>query len=659
VLRHVPALDVDIDGSVRLRGNQRVVIQLNGRTAPLRGQQLALFLQQLPASMLDRVEVIPNPSARHDPDGMAGIVNIVLKQSADLGTSGGGSLGLATGGRSSGSGNLGYQRGRVTLFGSYGYLDDRRDDVGSNYRELRSGAEVPYLEQAIASRLAPRSHSLTGNADLRLGRTTVLSASALLSIREHEQATRNEHVGLDGQRAAVYRHGRVSDVDNHGRAAQAGLTLQHTLRPREHELSADLRLSRSVNDIHHRFAQYPHAPEGVAQSAPERREAHRIETQSSALTAQVDYTRSLPKGLRMEAGYKATLRQLDNALGVSEWRGGADGFADRPERSNAFRFDEQIHAGYTVLTAGRGRVQAQGGLRMEHAETDFALADAGVTANGYSQLFPSASLAYSRQQGEQLKASYTKRIQRPDAAMLNPFVVADDPSNLLVGNPHLRPEYTHAFELSYVKSGSRGSLQLTPYFRRSTDVIRRIKEVGDDGVSVTTYRNLSTSDSYGADVTGSWKVGALSGFLGWNLFQMSTDASNLSEGLSVGHASSWSVRGSMGWKVDARTDAQVLGMYRAPLTVEQGWISGVSMLQLALRRKVLNDKGSISLRVTDPLDTMGFSFWTADERHYQESHRHFRIRSVHLGFSYSVGQQPRVRRLQADPEQNAPDLGIR
>src|SRR5687767_8148757 len=135
VLQNVPSIEVDQDGKVSLRGNQNVAVQINGRPSPVRGDQLANFLQQLPANMIESVEVIPNPSARYEPEGMAGIVNIVLKQNAELGLSGGFTTGAGTGGRYNASGNLGWQRGPLTLFGSYGFRRDARQSSGSNYLE--------------------------------------------------------------------------------------------------------------------------------------------------------------------------------------------------------------------------------------------------------------------------------------------------------------------------------------------------------------------------------------------------------------------------------------------------------------------------------------------------------------------------------------------
>ncbi|MDQ3949394.1 MAG: TonB-dependent receptor, partial [Gemmatimonadota bacterium] len=132
VLDAVPSVQVDGDGKVSLRGNENVVVQINGRPSPLRGTQLGAYLKALPANVVERIEVIPNPSAKHDPEGMAGIINIVLKQSVDLGWSGGVNLGFANSDRYNGSGNVGYQRGRLTLFTSYGRNLDRRGVFGIN-----------------------------------------------------------------------------------------------------------------------------------------------------------------------------------------------------------------------------------------------------------------------------------------------------------------------------------------------------------------------------------------------------------------------------------------------------------------------------------------------------------------------------------------------
>ncbi|HEX8432177.1 MAG TPA: TonB-dependent receptor, partial [Longimicrobium sp.] len=172
VLRNVPAVEVDQDGRVSLRGNQNVAVQINGRVAPMRGDQLGQFLQQLPAGMVDRVEVVPNPSAKYDPEGMAGIVNIVMKQNVDLGLSGGATLAAGTNNRYNGSGNLGYQAGRMTLFGSYGFFADGRETRGFNNRTnldpTRPDLDIPidYLNQLSEGEGRMRSHTLNTSAEM-------------------------------------------------------------------------------------------------------------------------------------------------------------------------------------------------------------------------------------------------------------------------------------------------------------------------------------------------------------------------------------------------------------------------------------------------------------------------------------------------------------
>jgi outer membrane receptor protein involved in Fe transport len=227
-----------------------------------------------------------------------------------------------------------------------------------------------------------------------------------------------------------------------------------------------------------------------------------------------------------------------------------------------------------------------------------------------------------------------------------------------VGNPYLKPEYTHAFELGYQQSGRFGSIQLSPFFRRTVDAVRSIKTVDDDGVSTVTFQNLATSDSWGSDVNGSVRFGKLSGFAGFSAFKTVTDGSNVEDGLSS-DAFSWSARASGTWRITPRLDLTGFYMYRAPMDVERGRISGFSMVTFSARRRLFGNKGNVTLRMMDPFDQMKFSFITSDARHYQESTSRFNMRGVFLSFGFNVGQQPRIRTRAQEPDQTAPDIGIR
>src|SRR5437879_3632428 len=200
VLRNVPAVDVDIDNIVSLRGNTGVVLQINGRPSPLKPAQLGNFLAQVPADMVDKVEVIPNPSARENPEGDAGIINIVLKQKADEGRSGGLTVGGGTTGHVDAGGNLGYERGPLSLFGSYGFLRDNRPRRDTIFRVNDYQSPLTYLEEAGLRTQIPLAHTLTGSVGYQLGEHDALSADADYSTRNEAETYSLLYRDLDSGR---------------------------------------------------------------------------------------------------------------------------------------------------------------------------------------------------------------------------------------------------------------------------------------------------------------------------------------------------------------------------------------------------------------------------------------------------------------------------
>jgi outer membrane receptor protein involved in Fe transport len=659
VLRNVPAIEVDIDGRVSMRGSDNVAVQINGRPAPMRGDQLAMFLQQLPANMVERVEVIPNPSARFDPDGMAGIVNIVLRQNTDLGASGGLTMGAGTNGRINASGNAGYQAGPWSLFGSYGFLtDDRRTDA-YNFRENRFLDPMTILQQDTDGRMNPMSHNLNANAEYRLTPQNSLAGSFMFSQRGVETHNRNDYLTMNAGRDVLSRHLRLADTENSGGTVDGSLGFRRVVQRSAHELNAELRVNRSTSDVENVNSMQAVELDGTPNGALPSYERTALDAVNHSLTAQLDYMRPVAEGLRLETGYKGTLRLLDHDFTAARRAPGEQQWATDLDRSNAFDYEEQVHAGYAVLNAVRGQYQLQGGLRLEQAATRFDLAAGDSYDNDYFSFFPSGLLAYNLTESTQLKASYSKRIQRPNTQLLNPFVFSEDPLNLFVGNPYLGPEYTHAFELGYQTRGALGTFQLTPFFRRTVDAVRRVKTVDDEGVAITTFANFATSDSYGGDATMSFRFGPLNGFAGVNAYRVVTDGSNVESSLAS-DAFGWTSRSSLSYRVNPRLDLQGFLMYRAPMQVEQGRVSGMTMMHLGARQKVFGERGNLSLRVTDPFGLMGFSFITEDDRHYQESRRSFGMRGVYLGLSLNVGRPPRMqqRPQQPDGEMQAPETGI-
>ncbi|HZG43536.1 MAG TPA: outer membrane beta-barrel protein, partial [Longimicrobium sp.] len=441
VLRNIPAVEVDQDGRVSLRGNQNVAVQVNGRPTPMRGDQLAAFLQQLPANVVENVEVIPNPSAKYEPEGMAGIVNIVLKQNADLGLSYGVQAGVGTGGRFNGSGNVGYQAGALTLFGNYGFRRDERQNRGFNTISAYTDSvsrQLDYMtNQQNGGEFNMQSHMFNGSADLRLGARDVLSSSVLLSRGAMDAEADNRYVRRSASGGLVRETRGLTDNENSDVTADGSLSFKHTVQPQQNELSAELRFNRSRNEMSSVTEEaLMNGAAGAFATNP--RTGQENEAVTRNLTLQADYTRPLA-GFKLETGYKGTLRMLDNEQSIL--RTGPSGL--EVAGSSAFDYDENVNAGYAVLSRGFGGVQTQAGLRGEYTSRDFSLGTGESYPKDYWSWFPSGLVALNLDDRRQVRLSYSRRIQRPDTRMLNPFSFSEDPRNRFTGNPGLEPEYTH------------------------------------------------------------------------------------------------------------------------------------------------------------------------------------------------------------------------
>lgn len=644
VLRHVPAIEVDGDNRVSLRGNESVVVQINGRTSPMRGEQLGNFLAQLPATMVARVEVVPNPSARNDPEGMAGIINIVLKENTDLGISGGANVGGGSTGQVNVSGNLGYQRGALTLFGNYGFMRDERTVTGFTDRAAHEEGLLPYLEGDVLGYNRPLSHSLNATADYRLGARDAVSSSLIVSRRSGERDQRNTYRELDADRVVTARYLRGNVTEDAQLMADWALTYRRTTARAGDGLTAELRANRFGGDAHVLLrSQALETGSGLPAGLPSL-ETNLTDEAQRTVFAQADWTRTVAARTKLETGYKATFRDMTNAFDVATSSDGGATYEADATRTNAFAYDERVHAVYGVLSQGLGAFDLQAGLRVEQANTRFDLETTGERYDSdYRSYYPSAIAAWNVDATRQLRASYSKRVRRPDTRQLNPFGFREDALNQFAGNPMLQPEYTHAYELGYQQSFAKGSLQLTPFARHTVNAVRMLRSVDDAGVLTTTFANVATSDSYGTDVNGSLRLGRVSGFGGVSLFQQVTDGSNLSTAVSS-RALGWSARANATVKLTPLLDLQGFVMYRAPMTTEQGRMAAWSMTNLALRQKLRGDQTSVTLRLMDPFNTMGFGSATDDGRYYQTSERRFGARGAFLSFSHAFGRPPRISR---------------
>ena len=659
VLESVPSVQVDADGKVSLRGNENVVVQINGRPTPIRGAQLAGYLRQLPANTIERVEVIPNPSAKQDPEGMAGIINIVMKQGVDLGTSGGFTLSGSTADRYSGGANIGHQSGPLAFFVSYGYSSDERLVTGINDRTRLLAPNTPrsFTEQDVNGTNGNSGHNFSFNSDYQFNKRDVLSTTLQLNRRRATDGTTMAYSELNGAHEVQDRYDRLRDSGNRNWLADASLAFKHTITPQHHELSAEVRYNhqndRDETDL------WRQAIDAAATRSDLENDLAVANTNS--LTAQLDYTRDLSKVVKLETGYKLNVRWLDRDFAVMKDAVGNGAWLPS-DLSNALTLDENVNAAYGVLSKSGKKVDLQGGLRAEYATRDFTLANTGESfPHTYRSLFPSGLLNYKLNDKSQAKLSYSRRIRRPGTQELNPFPVFMDLQNVFLGNAQLDPEYTDAIELGYQRSGTLGTLQFTPFYRRTTNVIRvdinTADTVSNREVTSVSFKNLDHSSSWGADVNGQFRFGkVLSGLASFNVFKMVTDGG--SESSLSSDAVSWSVRFNATYNVNAATSVTAMYNYRAPVNIERGRFASQSMANIAFRQKFYGDKATAIIRLADPFNTMRFRVNVGDDNIVQLTERQFNARAAYFSIQYNFGKAPRLRqRKQDDQPQSSNPFG--
>jgi outer membrane receptor protein involved in Fe transport len=305
-----------------------------------------------------------------------------------------------------------------------------------------------------------------------------------------------------------------------------------------------------------------------------------------------------------------------------------------------------------------GKFDLQGGLRAQFVNRNFALADAPTTyPYSYHSLFPSGVINYKPSDASQIKVSYSRRTRAPGTQELNPFPVFFDQQNVFIGNPKLNPEYTDAYELSTSRNGALGSIQLSPFYRHTTNAISVDINTAAviDGRSVTSisFKNLNSSNSWGTDLNGSLRLGPkLNGFAGFNLFKIVTDGG--SQSALSSSAVTWSYRVNATTQLSPTVSLQAFYFYRAPMNIPKGRFSSFQMTNITARKKLDGDNMSVSVRFADPFNTMKFSVRAGDDNLTQLTSRRFGVRATYLTFQYNFGQTPKIRLPKEEPAQPAP-----
>jgi ferric enterobactin receptor len=654
VLRNIPLVSVDASNKVSLRGDENVVIQINGRPTPLKGDQLAAFLAQLPANTVKTVEVATNPSAKDDPEGTAGIINIVLDQEAELGLSGGVNVGTSTTGMVNTNGNIGKQQGKLTVFLSVGVYRDQNVTSGTTSRTNLVIPVPVFVETNLAGTQHPRNANMNFRSEYRLNTISSLSLDSYAWGGRYGGDYTSFNTDLDASRDVLGLFDQFTSSRQTYGGAEADFTFHRQgQQPTDPQLTAEIDLSRFNNGNNTDLSSDVIQADASTSAIPS--EQDHTSTSGNYFSAKTDYSHPFTITSKLETGFKIISREnstdfdaayLDTASGV---------FVPAPSRTNGFNYAERISGVYGLMSQRLGKFQLQGGTRVENAVQHFSVRPADQQFDrSYASLYPSAILSYNFTDVTTGKLSYSRRVSRPNPYQLNPVEFHQDARNVFRGNPNLAAEYTDAVEASLQQARGWGSAQVTTYVRHTAHAVRNIRFVDSTGISVSTYDNVASTSTVGSDLNLNVHGGPVTLGGGGSVYHYSSDASNLTGDLSA-HDIVWSSRLNATYKVSPLVDAQGFMNYRAPYRTEGGSQLANMYMNFSLRYKPWGEQGgAVALRVSDPFALAKYGYRTANGTVIESSQRYFQQRVVFLSVSRNFGQELKLRPKERSDAGDAP-----
>ena len=641
ILENIPAVELDVDGNITLRGSSAVRIMIDGRPSRFTGEDLSALLQSLPANSVEKVEVMTNPSAKYDPDGTAGMINIVLKKSALQGLNGSVNSSYSGADRFRAGINLNYKVEDLNFFFNAGHSSGRYPRSSWSRRDNFLGEDTLSFYQVVDGYGGRNGNNIKAGIDWSPGSKHVFTLQGTINQGLRPRVSNNN----TDWTTPFLDYTLTQSSDRQGSRWNNSYDMIYDFKPKKgEELNVRMSYTDGSRDDVLEFTQ-----DTLTNSIKMPSDKYRTNSfgEQWEFNGILDYTKKWNKDRKFEAGAKIITREdLDafNRTNIDIYTGDTTYLLDS---ENEFLYGEDILAVYSNYGFKKGPWGFQLGLRAEQANiTATQITQDSTFYNNYFQVYPSAFLTYEIAAGREINMSYSRRVQRPGGRQLNPFIDYSDPFNLRSGNPYLLPAFTGSYELGYTQILKKGTtLTSNIYFRDRSNLITWYSEVDSNGVNLTTYQNLNSGEDVGLDINFRGRLGKKGGFfsLGGNYFysQVSGDIRgrgwvNQGQGFSLNTVFSTPL-----WK---NASVQIMGNYRSKRVMAQGIGRPFYFIGGGFKQGFLNDRLNLSINCRDIFNTMGWNYETSGPGFYSEGQFRWMNRVVECGLTYNFGEVQRRRR---------------
>lgn len=641
VLEKSPGISVDKDGNISLKGKAGVMVMVDGKPTYLSSQDLANMLKAMPSSQLDQIEIMTNPPAKFDASGNSGVINIKTKKSKAKGFDGSVTLGAGMGikPKSNISLNLNYRTGKFNFFTNYSYNFNKNLqylNLNRKFRDKQTNQVLSVFDQYSHFNRTWQNNSGKIGLDYYLNKKTTLGLVVTGFYNPSTNENQNVTYINDPSGILVSRTNASSLIKEQWKNIGTNFNLRHAFDSAGRELTIDVDYVNYNRNSDQNFDNYFYDRTG-AKKQPDESVSGYLPSNIDIYSVKADYTLPLKKNNKVEAGLKSSYVETDNNAQYANKLGQGDWIPDLG-RSNHFVYKENINAAYINGTAQfTKKWSGQLGLRLENTTaTGNQLTTQQKFNRDYTQLFPTAYVGYNMNDKNAFSLSYGRRINRPNYQDLNPFYYFIDKYTYEVGNPYLRPQFSHNIDLNH---SFNSFLNSSINYSTTKDIFQQILEqVDSTNTTFLTRNNIAKSRSFGLSVSANMPLTKW-----WRTNIYTNIVNNHYEGLVNG--GNLSVNGNQfmanisnqftfkkGWS------AEVSGFYRGKAI--EGTMVSLSMgaLNLGAGKQLFKNKGTLRLNVRDVLDVQKFRGYTRYQNIDMTIQNEWDNRVVNLSFTYRFGK---------------------
>lgn len=622
IMSNIPSVNVDQDGKISLRGNENVRILVDGRPTTIEASQL---LKQIPSTSIKSIELITNPSAKYNPEGMSGIINIILYKNANNGFNASINAGitLAKEPKFSNSINMNYRTGKVNFFSTLGSNFGERLNKGQTNRLDENSLQLFDIVNDNKSQL------------VKFGMDYYINDFNTISVYTNQNFGKgdgNFDVALSYP-DAIRNLNQTSIYKATTDDASYNLAYKHLTKKEGEVLDFEVNYNLSTSDSDS-FYNTIYANPAVPNSG-----YTEVKTDDNkSFTANLDYQRPINDKTKLELGAEARVLRTDN-----EYNSTTASIADAN-----YLYDLNIYSAYATFGQRFKKISYQLGARVEMYDVSATLNGEIAHKDDYITLYPSASMTYALSEKDQFQLSYSRRVDRPSINQTKPIREFSTPKVTSIGNPLLDPQFTNSIEVNYTRSLKKGTITAGVFVRDINNEINRIIYPDPENVDmqIMTYDNFADNTAYGFELSANYKITK------WWDIQPAIDFSSISQSGLVSifnnnssefefvernvDVSAFNARLNSNFKASKNLKFLLFGFYRGAVDGIQFNSKEMYKIDSGASYSFMDNAASISVRFNDMFNTMKYAF-ESDNPYPQTGQFKWESRTVYLGFNYRFG----------------------